>query len=78
MEREISPLEARAALDTIDRGRRQVVDEIDLPPWYWWGLALGWVGLGIITFVAFRMVWDGSHQILQHAGRFGLGLGWPS
>jgi len=49
MEREISPLEARAALDTIDRGRRQVVDEIDLPPWYWWGLALGWVGLGIIT-----------------------------
>jgi len=39
---------------------------------------LSWVGLGIITFVAFRMVWDGSHQILQHAGRFGLGLGWPS
>jgi YjbE family integral membrane protein len=37
---------------------------------------LSWVGLGIITFVAFRMVWDGSHQILQHAG--GLGLGWPS
>ena len=37
---------------------------------------LSWVGLGIITFVALRMVWDGSHQILQHAG--GLGLGWPS
>jgi YjbE family integral membrane protein len=37
---------------------------------------LSWVGLGIITFVAFRMVWDGSHQILQHAG--GLGFGWPS
>lgn len=49
MEREINPLEARAALDTIDRGRRRVVDEIDLPQWYWWGLALGWVGLGIIT-----------------------------
>jgi hypothetical protein len=49
MEREISPIEARAALDTIDRGRRRVLDEIDLPQWYWWGLALGWVGLGIIT-----------------------------
>ena len=49
MEREISPLEARAALDTIDRGRRNVVDEIDLPQWYWWGLALGWIGLGFLT-----------------------------
>jgi hypothetical protein len=49
MEREISPLEARAALDTIDRGRRNVVDEIDLPQWYWWGLALGWIGLGYLT-----------------------------
>ena len=49
MEREISPLEARAALDTIDRDRRLVVDEIDLPHWYWWGLALGWIALGVIT-----------------------------
>ena len=49
MEREISPLEARAALDTVDVGRRRVVDEIDLPQWYWWGLALGWIGLGYIT-----------------------------
>src|SRR5438270_2401655 len=49
MANDISPLEARAALDAIDRGRRQVLDEIDLPAWYWWGLALGWVGLGIIT-----------------------------
>jgi hypothetical protein len=46
---DISPLEARAALDAIDRGRRQVIDEIDLPAWYWWGLALGWIGLGVIT-----------------------------
>jgi hypothetical protein len=49
MEQEISPLEARAALDTIDRDRRRVVDEIDLPNWYWWGLALGWIALGVIT-----------------------------
>jgi hypothetical protein len=49
MNPDISPLEARAALDTIDRGRRRVIDEIDLPAWYWWGLALGWIGLGYIT-----------------------------
>ena len=49
MANDISPLEARAALDAIDRGRRQVIDEIDLPAWYWWGLALGWIGLGVIT-----------------------------
>ena len=49
MEHEISPLEARAALDAADRGRRRVIDEINLPTWYWWGLALGWIGLGVIT-----------------------------
>jgi hypothetical protein len=49
MEHDISPLEARGALDAIDRGRREVIDEIDLPTWYWWGLALGWIGLGVIT-----------------------------
>jgi hypothetical protein len=49
MEHEISVHEARAALDTVDRGRRRVIDEIDLPRWYWWGLALGWIGLGVIT-----------------------------
>jgi hypothetical protein len=49
MAHDISPLEARGALDAIDRGRRQVIDEIDLPAWYWWGLALGWIGLGVIT-----------------------------
>jgi YjbE family integral membrane protein len=30
---------------------------------------LSWVGLGIITFVALRMVWEGSAQ-LMHAGLF--------
>src|ERR1700742_2983177 len=49
MEREISPLEARAARDSIDQGRRRVGDEIDLPAWYWWGLALGWIALGYVT-----------------------------
>jgi YjbE family integral membrane protein len=36
---------------------------------------LSWVGLGIVTFIALRMIWDGSTQILQTAG---IGLGWPS
>src|SRR5690242_8531045 len=49
MEPNVSPLEARAALDAIERGRRRVIDEIDVPGWYWWGLALGWVALGFVT-----------------------------
>ena len=49
MERRVTPLEARAALDTVERGRLRVIDEIDLPAWYWWGLALGWIGLGFVN-----------------------------
>ena len=49
MGHDISPLEASAALEAIDRGRRRVIDVIDQPNWYWWGLALGWIGLGVIT-----------------------------
>jgi hypothetical protein len=41
--------QARDALTTIERGRRSVIDEIDMPRWYWWGLAVGWIGLGIVT-----------------------------
>ncbi|MHB8531782.1 MAG: hypothetical protein ACYDC2_03575 [Solirubrobacteraceae bacterium] len=49
MEAHITPREARAALDTLERDRLRVVDEIELPRWYWWGLALGWVALGFVT-----------------------------
>ena len=49
MEAHVTPQEARAALDTVDRDRLRVIDEIELPRWYWWGLALGWVALGFIT-----------------------------
>ncbi len=49
MHGDITPGEAQAALAAADRGRRAVIDEIDLPGWYWWGLALGWVALGFIT-----------------------------
>ncbi|MFZ1995462.1 MAG: hypothetical protein WAU75_15225 [Solirubrobacteraceae bacterium] len=49
MEPHVTANEARAALDSVDRGRRQVIDQIDLPRWYWFGLALGWIALGFIT-----------------------------
>lgn len=49
MDPPVTPLEARAALNTVARGRRRVIDEIDLPRWYWLGVALGWIGLGLIT-----------------------------
>ncbi len=28
---------------------------------------ISWVGLGIVTFVALRLIWDGSAQILQNS-----------
>jgi DNA-binding transcriptional ArsR family regulator len=57
--------EARAALDSVDRGRRQVIDQIDLPRWYWFGLAFGWIALGFIT--------DLKHPWLTTAGAPGAG-----
>jgi hypothetical protein len=49
METHLTPQEARAALDTLDRERLRVIEEIDMPRWYWWGLALGWIALGFVT-----------------------------
>jgi hypothetical protein len=46
---DVPPLEARAALDTVEKSRLRVIDEIGLPQWYWWGLALGWIVLGWVT-----------------------------
>ena len=60
MEPHVTANEARAALDSVERGRRQVIDQIDLPYWYWFGLALGWVALGFIT--------DLKHPWLTTAG----------
>ena len=51
MERPVTPTEAQAALDAIERRRLRVIDEIDVPWWYWWGLALGWIALGVIADV---------------------------
>ena len=49
MAQPMNPAEAGDALDEIERRRRQIVAEIDVPAWYWWGLAAGWVGLGLVT-----------------------------
>jgi hypothetical protein len=49
MASEISDGDAQLALSSIDLRRRQVIAEIDMPWWYWWGVALGWVGLGIVA-----------------------------
>src|SRR6478752_6347868 len=49
MEHEMSPSEARAALATVKREQLRVVEQIELPRWYWWGLALGWIVLGYIS-----------------------------
>ena len=51
MERPVTPNEARAALHTIERSRLRVIDEVAVPWWYWWGLALGWIALGVIADV---------------------------
>ncbi len=34
---------------------------------------ISWVGLGIVTFVALRMIWDGSAQILHHSAALAIG-----
>jgi hypothetical protein len=49
MQPQLTPDEARAALETVEQGRRRVIAEIDIPRWYWWGVALGWIALGVIT-----------------------------
>jgi len=49
MTRTVTHQEAEAALDTVARRRRRVIDEVGLPGWYWWGLALGWIAVGIVA-----------------------------
>jgi hypothetical protein len=50
----IGPEEARAALSAADAGHRVVVDEVGVPAWYWWGLGVSWVVIGV---VADRDIW---------------------
>jgi hypothetical protein len=52
MEHDLTGEEARAALDAVEQGRRRVIDEIDLPAWYWWGMGAGWIALGVLSDLA--------------------------
>jgi hypothetical protein len=45
----IGASEARSALTTVDYSRQQVIAEIDMPRWYWLGLAGGWIGMGLAS-----------------------------
>lgn len=47
--------DAEAALAAVERERLRVADEIGVPNWYWWGLALGWVAVGAASDVG--IVW---------------------
>jgi hypothetical protein len=59
-QRHVTPLEAHAALDTIERSRLRVIDEIDLPRWYWWSLALGWIALGFLSDLGHQWITLGA------------------
>jgi hypothetical protein len=65
MERHVTPLEAGAALQTVEGSRQRVIEEIDLPTWYRWSLALGWIALGFIA--------DLGHAWLTTAATFVFG-----
>jgi hypothetical protein len=62
---QISAEDARTALETIDTGRRRVIDEVDLPQWYWGGLAAGWVVLGVLA--------DSGHPVISGVATFVFG-----
>ncbi len=49
MSQPIAETEARLALSSIERQRQQVMAEVDVPWWYWVGLAAGWIGLGALA-----------------------------
>jgi hypothetical protein len=51
MPNSIGESDARSALTAVEYSRQQVIAEIDMPRWYWLGLAAGWIGLGIIADV---------------------------
>ncbi len=48
---DIAPEQALAALETADRARRRVAEEVGLPRGYWWGMAAGWLVLGTVNHV---------------------------
>ncbi len=62
MTKDISKDDARQALRAVDEERRRVIAEIDMPGWYWWGLAVAWLLIGVAT--DFGNVWVTSAATL--------------
>lgn len=48
---DVASEQARASLDAVERARRQVAEEVGLPGGYWWGMAGGWMVLGVLGAV---------------------------
>jgi len=48
----VDRIDAERALDEVERRRRQIIAEVSIPAWYWWGLALAWIGLGVVAVAA--------------------------
>jgi hypothetical protein len=44
----VTPADARAALDAVEHARAHVAGEVGLPRWYWWLLAAAWLVLGVL------------------------------
>jgi hypothetical protein len=68
----IGESEARAALSSIAQRRKQVVAEIDVPPWYWCALAAGWVVLGVVAdfappwaYIAATLLFGAGHASIS-------------
>jgi hypothetical protein len=49
MNSKVTEEEARLALSSVEQRRQQVIAEIDVPSWYWGGLAAGWIALGVLA-----------------------------
>ncbi|OEV00520.1 hypothetical protein AN217_24980 [Streptomyces qinglanensis] len=59
--------QAGEAIAAVDRAQRQVAAEVGLPRIYWWGMAAGWLALGLID--QFGPAW------LTVVGTLGFGMG---
>lgn len=64
----ISESEASIALGSIAQRRKQVIAEINVPPWYWAAMAAGWIALGVIAdyappwaYIAGTVVFGAAH-----------------
>ena len=41
--------EAVVALEAVRHDQAKVIAQISIPSWYWWGLAAGWIVLGVVS-----------------------------